>query len=328
MSEHEGPCYDFDMTRLICCVFLLSYSAVSAEPMTKMVDGNESDGKRLQCKAYLSAPAKNENGKMKLFFSISGTGVYTTYFDHNKNADYYYLSFDKPGIMPGNNAQSKPKIDRSSFDLYTIDSLLDCAQNALNWGYDQLNNQQIEIVLQGHSEGSLVVINLAKRIMSDNKRHFDKKVKALFLSGVVTKNMRDIVDAQFTDSDRKNLEKAYKKHDSDFLISTWGIGWHWADQILQKKFSRLVEFSALCDDERTRALPIEIFQGLFDTDTPTKEVQSFEKQNRAKVKNKQLNLRARYYSAPHGLNESALVDVDALRDYYFGDRQSSHVILR
>jgi|GEM_PF-5472258 len=310
------------MTRLIAFA-LLCCSAVSAEqiapavPFATTVDGNISSGKRLQCKAYLSPPSI-KSAQPKLLFSIRGTGFYTTYFDHNKKGDYYFLTFDKPGVAPNLKDHDKPAVDRSQFDLYTLSTLIDCAQNALNWAFDYLKKPQIKIIVHGHSEGSYISINLAKRMPS--------KFKAIFLSGVITKHMREIVDAQFKGEDLKNLMRSHKRHDSDFLFNNWGIGWYWADDVLKGDNSKLFTLSSLAESAETRKLPIEIFQGLLDQETPGKEVLSFESDNLKKPKDKQLALHARYYNAPHGLNYSALVDVDALLEYYFNDASKDKAI--
>lgn len=48
-----------------------------------------------------------------------------------------------------------------------------------------------------------------------------------------------------------------------------------------------------------------------------KEVQKLIRQNQDKPANKQLNLRARYYQAGHGLDGAATLDMDALHQHYF-----------
>lgn len=128
---------------------------VSATPLSTSVDGGTSDGKQLKCKAYLSVPAHVKPGIPKFLFSVSGTGAYTTYFHHSKNENVYFLTIDKPGILPDFNKTGKAIVDRALFDYYTINTLVTCAQNALYWADDYLKNVQTKTIFQGHRRGLL-----------------------------------------------------------------------------------------------------------------------------------------------------------------------------
>jgi len=289
---------------------------VLAEPLSITVNGGISNGRQLQCKAYLSSPTHVTQGVPKIIFSVSGTGAYTTYFHHSKNKNIYFLTIDKPGILPDFDKPGKPIVDRSLFDHYTLNTLVTCAQNALYWADDYLKNVQTTLILQGHSEGTVVLTNVISNLYADNHRkQLQNNVSAFFLSGAVVQPMSDVLAFQFKGKERKKLIRAYRTHDADFLYKNYQIGWAWLDGIF-KGTTKLVDLGALAKSAQGRALPIELFQGLLDTNVPTKQVQKLVRQNQDKPANKQLNLRARYYQAGHELDGAALLDMQALHEHY------------
>lgn len=306
--------------RFLAFVSLALPQIVLAQPMTTTVDGGMSNGKHLECKAYLSAPTKNHQSVPTLLFMEPGTGVYTTYFNHETGHDYYYLSIDKPGVSPDLKNPGKPIVDRTAFDYYTIKNLVTCAQNALDWAQDYLKNADAKIILQGHSEGTEVMINVVNNIFSNkDKEQLQKNIKAVFLSGVVIQHMSDVIAFQFKGEELRKLMKAYKKHDSDFIYNNYQVGWYWFDDIFRNHESGMVEIRDLAKLPNARNLPIEIFQGLLDEYVPTPPVEKFETQNLSNPKDKQLKVNARYYLSPHHMNETTIFDEKELMKYYFNN---------
>lgn len=300
-------------------ILILGMSPViSAQPVSTTVDGGYSGGKHLQCKAYLSGPNHITQGKTMLLFTMPGTGAYTTYFNHPETGNIYFLSIDKPGILPDLNHPGTPIVNRYQFDYYTMNTLVVCAQNALYWATDYLKPARPKIILHGHSEGTRVMTNVINNLHSqDNKVSFKNDIKALILSGVILQPMSEVIAFQFKGEELEKLMAAYQKHDSDYLYNNYKIGWYWLDDALHENQSRLVQLSDLAKTAQGRALPIEILHGLLDEAVSAKAVQEFDKKNHASPENKRLNLHARYYNAGHELNETAVFDMNILHGYYF-----------
>jgi hypothetical protein len=294
-----------------------------------MVDGGQSNGKKLQCRVYLqqlTPGVKKTEGIKTLVFQQGGTGIYTTYFDKLKEGSDYYLTLDKPGISPNlkNKDRTKPVVDRSLFDYYTIENLTQCAENALNWADNYLNHIDKMIILQGHSEGTVIMSSLVLRGLNNNSNQkLQNEIKALFLSGVVMKNMPEVLRYQLQEMHDEDLSydqmiNAYKSHDFDFIYKNMEVGWYWLENVLSNKTRGLDTILAdIAKSAQGRALPIEIFQGLNDRAINAKWMLEFETKNKVEPITQKLNLNARYYNSDHGLNETAIEDIMLKRDYYF-----------
>ncbi|MBA3536752.1 MAG: hypothetical protein H0T84_09105 [Tatlockia sp.] len=310
---------------IISCLFS---PFVFSQPISTMVDGGQSHGKKIQCRVYLQhlTPAVKTDRKKTLVFLQGGTGIYTTYFDKLKEGSDYYLTLDKPGISPDlkNKDRTKPVVDRGSFDYYTMDNLILCAENALNWADNYLNHIDKKIILQGHSEGSIVMSNLVLRGLNTNSNQkLQQEIKALFLSGVVIKSMPEVLRYQLQEMHDEELSydqmiNAYKSRDFDFIYKNMGVGWYWLENVLSNKTKGLETiFADIAKSAQGRTLPIEIFQGLKDRDINAKWMLEFETKNKDEPSDKKLNLNGRYYNSDHGLNETAIADIMLKRDYYF-----------
>ena len=321
------------LMQVLTCITLIVSVMFShgsfCDPIVAKVDGGLSNGKQLQCRVYLFPPAsieKNAQGKIALLFSQGGTGVYTTYYNQPKDGGDYYLTMDKPGILP--DLQSKdannPIVDRTKFDFYTMNNLIDCAQNALSWADNYLNHANKVIILQGHSEGTVVMANLVKRILSDKRNNqFQDEIKALFLSGVVMRSMSDALHHQLDDThddklNYKKLEQAYKAHNYDYIYNNLGVGWYWISSVFANKTPDVsIVLNDISKLDTGRALDIEIFQGINDLDIPAKWTMAFETKNKTRPAEEQLNVQARYYNAGHGLNQTAVSDIEMIKNSVF-----------
>lgn len=319
------------MRFFIICSLIVSWlfsPNVFSQPITAMVDGGESNGKQLQCRVYLkqlTPRVKETDEKKTLVFQQSGTGVYTTYFDKLKGSDYY-LTLDKPGISPDlkNKDRTKPIVDRSLFDYYTMENLTQCAENALNWADNYLNQIDKMIILQGHSEGTIIMSTLALRGLNNNSNQkLQNEIKALFLSGVVMKNMPEVLRYQLQEMHDEDLSydqmiNAYQSRDYDFIYKNMEVGWYWLEDVLSNKTRGLdTILDDIAQSAQGRLLPIEIFQGLNDRAINAKWILEFEAKNKLEPINQKLNLNAQYYNSDHGLNETAMEDIMLKWDYYF-----------
>ncbi|MBA2655660.1 MAG: hypothetical protein H0U70_01585 [Tatlockia sp.] len=305
-------------------------SHLASQPVSTIVEGGLSYGKKLQCHVYLqqsTTALKNPQGKKTLLFSQAGNGIYTTYFDQFDQSIDYYLTLDKPGISPALASKNpKPNVDRSLFDYYTVENLTICAENALNWADNYLNHIDKKIILQGHSEGSVVMSSLVLRILNNNsKQKLQNEIKALFLSGVVVKNLSEVLRYQLQEMHDEELsydqmKNAYKSKNYDFIHNNMEVGWYWLDNVLTNKTRGLnAIFADIAKFDKGRTLPIEIFQGLADKSINAQWTIEFETKNKAEPIDQKLNINARYYNSDHGLNETAVADMMLKRAYYFNE---------
>jgi hypothetical protein len=292
----------------------------TALPISTTVDGGYSYGKHLECKAYLHQPEKHNIGnKITLHFFQSGTGVYTTYFDAPwTSSTDYYLTIDKPGILPNPNNPNDPIVDRQLFDYYTTDTLEHCVQNALLWADNYFKNRELTIILGGHSEGSIVTTRVVYDILNDpSEFHLKSQMTALFLSGVVMDNMSDVIAYQLNKIDYDKFMLAYKEHDDNYFYEHYQVGWYWVDTSLKSTYPVKNILNDIATYDTGRSLPIQIFQGLWDQNVPAKSVLTFETNNDKKSENQMLLLYTRYYNAGHDLNTTAITDMQLLLDHYF-----------
>ena len=304
---------------------MLFFQTALSAPITTIVDGGYSYNKHLQCTAYLHAPEPSKvkhNHYATLHFFQSGTGIYTTYFDKSWiNQNNYYLTIDKPGITPAGSDPDHPNVDREFYDYYTTDTLINCAQNALYWANHYLSHTKKSIILSGHSEGSIVMTNLVHRIFSDKKAtQLQLDMKALFLSGVVMDKMSDIITYQFKEMPQAaylSAYQAYDTHNSDYFYHNFHTNWCWMDNALNRKYPLSERLFDLAKTDAGKALPIEIFQGLFDKKVPATSIINFEKENAEKPQEQQLHLTVRYYAADHKLSDPTLSDMRLLLNKYF-----------
>jgi hypothetical protein len=160
----------------------------------------------------------------------------------------------------------------------------------------------------GHSEGSQVSIRAYQRLLAENETTA-KRVKGLFLSGLVMNSWTDIINSQITDP-KQNEEfwNAYKSHD-DLKLRNYGeLAYAYWQDILSTEANQ-VTLQGLA--QIAPGAFLEIYHGLNDVNTLPKPVMEFEKWNKERRKQSlpSLRLQARYYQAGHNLNLAALNDM-------------------
>jgi hypothetical protein len=309
----------------------IANQAAAALPISTTVDGGYSYGKHLECRAYLHISENirpNTANNKTLHFFQPGTGAYTTYFDTpwTDNTDYY-LTIDKPGIIPNPNNPHEPIVDRQLFDYYTTDTLVNCASNALFWADDYFKNTNISIVLGGHSEGSIVMTRLVyNTLINSSKTPLHGKISALFLSGIVMDNMSDVLAFQLNKISYDKFMVAYKAHDDNYFYKNYQVGWYWVDNSLKSDYPIKKTLDDIATSSVGRTLPIQMFQGLWDRNVPTKSVLTYEENNNKKTTDNMLTLLTRYYNAGHSLNATAITDMQLLIDKYLIINNSASLI--
>ena len=292
--------------------------SVEAETLSMTVSGGMSYGVNLQCTAYLHKPDTiQQNNNLPIYFYEQGSGLYSMSTFNGGGDEAYSLSLDKPGISPDPNDSSKVIVHRELFDYYTMDTLTECAKNALIWAIDSLKDPNKVVILHGHSEGSVIMTKLTYEILSNSfPQNSQIQLKALFLSGVVIDSIENIMRThQLNSSDYKTYMENYNngnytQAEDDFFYNNYQIGWYWVDNALNNSYIPLKQvFENISKLENGRTLPIEIFQGLNDLSVPSKSVLELENINNQKQENEKLNLFARYYNSDHELNSTAFSDL-------------------
>lgn len=282
------------------------------------VNGGISYGKPLQCTAYLHIPKQvSKQNDLPVYFYGRGTGAgpSTATFEGfigpdgacNNNTTYV-LTIDKPGISPDPNDPDKVIVNRDLYDFYTIDTLTECSKNALIWAMGLLdNNPNRAIILQGHSEGAIVMTKLAYNILSDaESMHFQNQLKSLILSGIPMDDFDRMFRYQLTPEEYRLLIKYYnnghytQEGNDYFYNNSLNTNWRWVDNALSKNHVPLTQiFQKISELKIGRDLPIEIFQGLNDKDVSPSSVLKLEDRNNQKQSGRQLSIFARYYNADH-----------------------------
>jgi len=299
------------------------------------VSGGISYGKSLQCTAYLHIPKyvpKQNDWPVYFYQHGSGVGPSTATFEgfigpngaYNNNTTYV-LTIDKPGISPDPNDPDKVIVNRDLYDFYTIDTLTECGKNALIWAMGLLdNNPNRAIILQGHSEGAVVMTKLAYNILSDAESiHFQNQLKGLVLSGIPMDDFYRMFHYQLTPEEYRLYLKYYnngqytQEGDDYFYNNSLNTNWHWVDNALSKNYVPLTQiFQNISELKLGRDLPIEIFQGLNDKMVSPSSVLKLEDHNNKKLSGQQLSIFARYYNADHEfLNSKGNLDQAAYFDF-------------
>jgi hypothetical protein len=267
------------------------------------------------CRAYFHHVGASL--KWPVMLSLRGTGVYTTATDARldqaeqalvKSGAVTVLTLDKPGISPGKDAVV---VDDASYNAYVQDDLVACAEDALAWAarHGGTGAAQGAVLLSGHSEGAQVALRLLAGL-STKQDPLAARVRGLFLSGLPMADWRHLLAAQLSPSEQEIFFTAFQRRD-DGVLRTFGnlsaayLTAAFATEPLPLTLARL----------QASALParLYLYQGLFDKRTPAADVRAFVDGNRRRRLAHQpaLDVSPRYYPTGHGLNASALRDIEA-----------------
>jgi pimeloyl-ACP methyl ester carboxylesterase len=255
---------------------------------------------------------------LPLVIFLAGTGIYSTgdivegnpvvqtLIDQKKAV---VLSIDKPGISYSENSPEHFIIDNAAYNLYTQRDLIECVINALTWASSiQFTSSLSDVYFLGHSEGTQVAIRVYQRLLAENETTA-KRVKGLFLSGLVMNTWTDIINSQIIDP-KQNEEfwNAYKKHDDVILRNYGDLAYAYWQDIFSTEANQ-VTLQSLA--QIAPGAFFEIYHGLNDENTFAKPVMEFEKWNKERRKQSlpTLSFQARYYQAGHNLNLAALNDM-------------------
>lgn len=268
------------------------------------------------CQVFLHVPTKA--GKFPLTFSVEGTGVYSTGITEELSPTSSYLvsesksvvmTMDKPGIRFDSRLPSKYSIDDSIYNKYTQDDLVACGIEAMNWA---MSNDRVDVskgaVFLGHSEGSQVLSRIYEASLRKNLG-WVKNIVLIELDGLPMSSWKDIINSQLGEEKKTAFWDAFSRKDDVILRKIGGdVAYAYFDNIfsqptLTETFQSLASLDA--------KVPIEVFQGIEDKNTQMGPVAAFEKANAENRRDKKpaLKFSARYYSADHHLNGTAVNDM-------------------
>ena len=266
------------------------------------------------CTAYLFAAPGARDAALVVDLAGSGTATMARGADENlplaapfvADGTVALLTIEKPGI--GADDAGAVVVDAAVYDAYTPADLVACTAHAIAWASSQpATGPHAPIVLHGHSEGALVVVRAALRLVDapvdDVERAAASRLRALLLDGAPLAAPREIEEAQLGVLGRARQRFALWRDDDDAIRKLTGVG--------IKTLRAFLDAPPLSDDVRALAhaapaLRIAFFHGLDDTSIPPAPLLALA---RAPVAPGTAPLTVRLYAAGHNLNADALRDM-------------------
>lgn len=258
----------------------------------------------LTCAVYLHTPPGQ--APVPLVLSMGGTGLYSN--GENGAVAYFeplvergvaaVVQFDKPGVR----FDGALRVDDATYDRYTVDDLVACADGALAHAITTLGDRfDGRVVVAGHSEGAVVAIHLLDA-------HSERRPTAVVLSGAPLAAWDDILDAQLSRAERRALDRAIDRDDAAAARAIAPVGPAYHRQALAAEAPGAVLRRL---GEAGLPVPLQLFHGLADRNASADEVRALERwsDQRAEGDLPTLDLCARYYEAGHGLNRAAVEDI-------------------
>jgi len=277
-----------DMKKLLLLlVFIWSTLTYGSELRTIPLNDGESIVGRL------SLPSTTDNVPLVVVF-VPGTGP-NTYLNKRKISksefNYYdlfetefnkrgigFFTYNRRGVEIGDNPPYYDKIDSAKYAKYTpkrevldIESILADLRKV-----DRLKNARI--VLLGASEGTIIAAMVAERMV--------EQVDGLLLFGYANDNMLDIIKWQLSGAASMINLRTYFDRNNDNVFSR--AEYESTDSIASLGRVRVLKEYFQLEANKTRLLnidiPISIFQGVDDANTPVEGV--YDIQSRFKQANK------------------------------------------
>ena len=284
-----------------------SYAAiVMKNKIVKAENGQE-------CSAFLF---KEETATPKnLVLQMNGTGIYSNankgvigleFKSLLEKGKLAVVVFEKPGLRADPISLDGGAImDYEVFSRHTPTSLKNCGEAALLWASDLLKSQNI--FMRGHSEGASVSIDIASELVA-KKSPLLKSLKSLYLSGTPM-NWKETMEFQLSAAKNTQYWKAIELCDNKFLLSNGGVPCAY----FKESFASITTEKILSNLRlKSPEFKFNIYHGIFDQNTPFEAVLEFDKENEKRRRTKQsfLNWEGRYYTAGHGLNMTAMKDME------------------
>jgi hypothetical protein len=280
-----------------------------AQPVTYTGRVEALDGK--SCQTYLHVDTETRAAPLAL--SLQGTGIYSTgntaridpalrRLVHKKRVAV--VTLDKPGIA------ADASVDDDAYNRYTQEDLILCAYNALRWARETAPAPLAQdLYFSGHSEGSQVLTRLYRHLVA-KEPVLASRVKMLVLSGLPMDDWRQMLDGQLGERHKARFWAGFLGRDDSILRAFGGLTFYYLSNVFAQEPLRKTLESLWSLDVR---VPLRIFQGLLDRNTPAESVKAFVEANAARRQRGEpaLDLTARYYKAGHSLNSEAIRDIEA-----------------
>jgi pimeloyl-ACP methyl ester carboxylesterase len=251
----------------------------------------------LTCRAYLGW---NGGDVQHVFVWISGSGVFSSAFVHpsveralsvNPTA---YLTFDKPGIRAPFEDPADLRVADGELQRYTQGHMLECARQAMAWA-DERFGPTTRFHLRGHSEGTLIALFLLDELLSERPA-LAARVASVVLSGVGLEPFDELVARQIADLPAERgdaLRAAIARCDWPMMKRHFGLSCDYLKDAYARPSGRAA-FERIA--RRGPRIPIFIFQGNNDTNTPARFVRELDAWNSRVGK---LDLTVRTYEGAH-----------------------------
>ena len=172
----------------------------------------------VQCRASLSLPEDAPQQSTQILLNLGGSGLYSSvdmgppalFEAEMASGRTAYLAVDKPGVLGMDGEQVE--WDLEAFSSYRPDDLVGCTQGALTWARQQAATREDGLILLGHSEGSLVLLNL----VSGWEKAQAEQVDLLVLSGTPLQGMEAVLTHQWgTRRIARRLRKEQRREAED-----------------------------------------------------------------------------------------------------------------
>lgn len=171
-----------------------------------------------ECRASLRLPENAGPESTQILLNLGGSGLYSSvdmeppplFEAEMASGRMAFLAVDKPGVL-GLNGDTV-EWDLEAFSAYQPEDLVGCTQGALTWAQQQAATRQDGMVLLGHSEGSMVLLNL----VSGWEKEQAAQVDLLVLSGTPLQGMEAVLAHQWdTRRIARRMAKEQKREAED-----------------------------------------------------------------------------------------------------------------
>lgn len=267
--------------------------------LTKSLDA----GDGLVCQGYLAADGEKAR-RVVLWMSGSGflsnAAIPESLVPLIEEGDVAVVTFNKPGIEAAFGEPESSHTDLQTLEKYTQGSLIRCAEEALEWS-EEVYGKDVEFLLRGHSEGSLIATYLYEAMLKEAPGRADR-TPHLVLTGFPAEHVPDIVERQVNElpePDRTTVRSAIEECDWDIMQKAIAMSCEYLEDAAQ----RLSGFEVFQQLAATGS-PAEFyfFQGRTDQNTPASAIEDLEAWN---SREGALNMSFSYYDGGHSGTDAA-----------------------
>lgn len=231
-----------------------------------------------------------------IVLSIGGSGTGTSAFLPDPAAGMVrlrtaaFITFDKPGVHATFGEASSVHIDDAPFAAHTQGTLLDCAEDALQFSLSKFG-PAVRWHLRGHSEGATIALFLLDRLIAERPEDA-RRGDMLILSGLPLEPFADNLYRQL--ADKPLLRQAVDDCDWAVMREQLGVSCSYVKDAASRP-SGFEMFARLAQAQSPATF--RVFQGNSDVNTPASFTHQLEAWN---TSTGHLDLVVRYYDGGHG----------------------------